>query len=98
MLRQGFARPWAHDEDDELALFRAVKALATQDSLKVVVMYEPYAASYAPVFEIAQRGGGAYSTKIIAEEMEATYVRHAEADWGETLQLARARNAARPVS
>ena len=35
--------------------------------------------------QIAQRGGGAYSTKIISEEMEATYARYAEADdWGET--------------
>ena len=90
MLRSGFARPWEYYEEDEAALFAAVKEHAAQDSLKVVVMYEPHAASYAPVFEIARRSGGPYTTDILTAELEGNYVRYAEADWGEVLEQARA--------
>ena len=97
MLRCGFARPWGYSMDDEAALFETVTLLAEQDNLKVIQMYEPYAATYTPIFEVARSDNGqAYTTELVTEEIEATYVQHAEADWGATLELARARNAGHP--
>ena len=88
LLDHGFSRPRDPSHDDEVALFEAVTFLAERDGLRVVLMYEPYWATYTPIFEIARKSDGSSYSPAIVED-EAAFRGYAESDWGETLKQAR---------